>query len=435
LQGGIILEVVLILLLIGINGLFAGSELAMVSSSKARLKKLALGGSTRAAAALKLSKSPNTFLSTVQIGITLVGIFAGAFGGATLSGKLAVVISSVDILAPYSETLSFVLVVMAITYLSLVVGELVPKRLAMNNPEGLALFAAKPMSILSVITKPFIWLLSTSTEVVLKLLRFKASTKSEVSAEEIKILVDEGTRSGTIDEVEKDIIGRVFKAGELEITSIMTIRQDMIFLDKDDENEVTIKTLMQTPYSRYPVIEGNFDNVIGYVNSKEILKDLAKNGSIDIMKHLMPVVKTPEDTPVLHMLDIFKEKETHIAIVSNEYGGTEGLITLGEVMDSIVGDIEKEESKEITMLNDNEYHLSGSLHTEDLKELLKISSLPNEEEDYKTVAGLLMTNLEAVPKVNDVFEWERYKFKVIEMKGNRVMKVRLTIMDKPGDTL
>lgn len=429
-QGDIILEIIFILLLIVINGLFAGSELAMISSSKSRLKKLALGGSKRAAAALKLSKSPNTFLSTVQIGITLVGIFAGAFGGATLSGKLAVIISSVEFLAPYSETLSFVLVVMVITYLSLVVGELVPKRLAMNNPEGLALFAAKPMSILSVITKPFIWLLSVSTEAVLKLLRFKASTKSEVSAEEIKILVDEGTKSGTIDQVEKDIIGRVFKAGELEVASIMTIRQDIIFLDSEEDEKVTIKMLMESPYSRYPVIEGNFDNVIGFVHSKEVLKDLARSGSIDLLKSLIPVVKIPEETPVLHMLDIFKEKEIHIAIVSNEYGGTEGLITLGEVMDSIVGDIEKE-TENITKLNDKEYYISGSLHIEDLKELIKVTYLPNEEEEYKTVAGLLMTNLEAVPKVNDVFEWEIYKFRVVEMKGNRVMKVRLTILDSP----
>lgn len=425
----ILFEIIIILLLIILNGVFAGSEIAMVSSSKVRLKNLALGGSKRASAALKLSRMPNTFLSTVQIGITLIGIFAGAFGGATISVKLASYINKIEFLAPYSETISFLLVVIVITYLSLVVGELVPKRLAMNNPERMALFAAKPMSILSVATKPFIWILSISTDLVLKLLRYKPSSSSAVSAEEIKMLVDEGTQSGVIDEKEKDIIGRVFKAGDLEVSSIMTIRQDIIFLDSEEDENVVIKTLIESPYSRYPVIQGNFDNVIGVIHTKIVLKDLAKSGSINLLKNLMPVVKTGEDTPVLHMLDIFKEKQTHIVIVTNEYDGTEGLITQSDVMDSIVGEIEPDFKKEeITRLSDKKYLLSGSLPIEEFKRLLKERYLPNEEEEFKTLAGFIMTNLGNVPKENDEFQGEGYTLKVLEMKKNRVLKVELTIL-------
>lgn len=423
----ILFEVIIILLLIIINGVFAGSEIAMVSSSKSRLKKLALGGSKRAVAALKLSKSPNTFLSTVQIGITLVGIFAGAFGGATLSVKLSALLNNIDFLTPYSETLGFLLVVIIITYLSLVIGELVPKRLAINNPEGLALISAKPMSFISVATKPFIWVLSISTEIVLKILNFKPSTKSTVSAEEIRILVDEGTKSGVIDEMEKDIIERVFKAGDLEVSSIMKIRQEIVFLNIKDPDDKIIRTILNNPYSRFPVMDGNFDNVLGFVNSKEVLKDIALNNSMDLKKNLMPIVKTPEETPVLHMLDIFKKKKTHIVIVTNEYGGTEGLITQGDVIDSVVGEIEGDEEDDIIKINENEFELRGTFIIEDLKDLIKENYLPNEEDGFKTVAGLVMTNLEEVPKVNDEYVWKNYKFKVVEMKGNRILKIKLYI--------
>ena len=423
----ILFEVVIVLLLIILNGLFAGSELAMVSSSKSRLKKLALGGSKRAVTALKLSKSPNTFLSTVQIGITLIGIFAGAFGGATISVKLTALLNNIDFLVPYSETLGFLLVVIIITYLSLVIGELVPKRLAINNPEALAMISAKPMSFISVATKPFIWILSISTEIVLKILNFKPSTKSAVSAEEIKILVEEGTKSGVIDEMEKDIIERVFKAGDLEVSSIMKIRQEIVFLNIKDTEGKIVNIILKNPYSRYPVIDGNFDNVLGFVNSKEVLKDIALNDAVDLKKNLMPIVKTPEETPVLHMLDIFKKNKTHIVIVTNEYGGTEGLITQGDVIDSVVGEIEGDEEDDIIKIYENEFDLKGTFIIEDLKELIKENYLPNEEDGFKTVAGLVMTNLEEVPEVNDEYVWKNYKFKVMEMKGNRILKIKLYI--------
>ncbi len=423
----IVFEVIIILLLIILNGVFAGSEIAMVSSSKSRLKKLALGGSKRASAALKLSKSPNTFLSTVQIGITLIGIFAGAFGGATLSVKLTALLNNIEFLVPYSETLGFLLVVIIITYLSLVIGELVPKRLAINNPEGLALISAKPMSFISVATKPFIWILSVSTDIVLKILNFRPSTKSAVSAEEIKILVDEGTKSGVIDEMEKDIIERVFKAGDLEVSSIMKIRQEIVFLNIKDTDDKIISTILKNPYSRFPVIDGNFDNVLGFVNSKEVLKDIALNDRLDLQKNIMPIVKTSEETPALHMLDIFKKKKTHIVIVTNKYGGTEGLVTLGDVIDSVVGEIEGDDEDDIIKTNENEFELRGTFIIEDLKELIKENYLPNEEDGFKTVAGLVMTNLEEVPKVNDEYIWKNYKFKVMEMKGNRILKIKLYI--------
>jgi putative hemolysin len=430
LQGDILIEVIIILLLLVLNGFFAASEIAMVSSSKPRLKKLAVSGNKRAAAALNLSRSPNTFLSTVQVGITLVGIFAGAFGGASLAGNLSVVLADISFIAPYADTISFILIVIMITYLSLIIGELAPKRLAMNNPESLALLAAKPMTLLSKIAKPFIWVLSISTDAILKLLRYKPSDRSAISEEEIKILVDEGTQSGVIDQTEKEIIDRVFKAGDMDVSGMMTIRQDVIFIDKDEDESTIKETLLSNEFSRYPVYEDNFDNVIGMVDARDMLKLYVNGRSKDFSEVMYPCIKIKEDTPALHLLKMFKENQDRIAVVVDDNGGTEGIVTMGDLVNAIVGDPEREDDSGIKKLNDKEYILSGSLPVDDLKNLLNIKDLP-EEEEYKTVAGFFMTNLNAVPKTNFIVEWDSYRMRVIEMQGNRVLKVKLRILDKP----
>jgi putative hemolysin len=298
----ILLEVLLILALLVINGIFSMSELAVVSARRIRLQQLAEKGNRGAQVALELAEKPSSFLSTVQIGITLVGILAGAFGGATIAGFLAEQLARVTLVAPYATSLAFVLVVAVITYFSIVIGELIPKSLALNSPEKIAALVARPMRLISVVSKPFVWLLSVPTVFILKVFRVKASVEPPVTDEEIKGLIDAGTKAGVFEKSEKDIIESVIGLGDQRVTSVMTPRTKIIWLDLDDSMEELRQQLTASRFSRLPVARGKIDNIIGYATAKALLGHLIQNGEINLPAILRAPFYVPETLTILELL-------------------------------------------------------------------------------------------------------------------------------------
>ncbi len=423
------LEILLIILLIVANGLLAMSEIAVVASRKGKLQKLENEGDSKASAALKLANDPNQFLSTVQIGITLVGIFAGAFGGATLSEPLARVFDNFLILRPYSDSISLGVVIILITYFSLVFGELVPKRLALNSPESIAMMVAKPMLWLSKVTGPAVYLLTISTEKVLRLFGLKGAPDEQVSEEEIQMLIQQGAKSGLFEAAEQEMVERVFQLGDRIISSLMTHRSQVAYLDLDLPWEQNEQIIREAPHSFFPVCRGGVDNVVGIAHAKNLFLQSLHNKSLDLNTVISAPVFVPESMPALKVLESFKKTSNHIALVTDEYGVIQGLVTLTDIMEGIVGDIPTEDELSdlnIVQRDDGSWLIDGMLPIQDLKELMDVDELPDEDKGYyQTIGGLVMFILERVPSPADMFEWEGWKFEVVDMDGNRVDKVLL----------
>lgn len=329
-------EILFILLLLLANGVFAMSEIALVSARKSRLKQRAEGGDARARAALALADSPDRFLPTVQIGITLVGIFAGAFGGATIAEQLAGQIAVVPALAPYAEGIGLGVVVIAITYFSLIIGELVPKRIALNNPETIAALVARPMNLLARIAAPVVFLLSFSTTVVLKLLRVKPSIEPSVTEEEVRALILQGAEAGIFEHSEREIVESVFRLDDRSVNDLMMQRREVVWLDADASGEEIRRTITENPYSRFPVCEGSLDNVVGVAKAKHLLERCLNGEPLDLRAAMTAPLFVPETQTALQVLELFKNAHTHIALVVDEHGGVEGLVTINDVMEAIV---------------------------------------------------------------------------------------------------
>lgn len=428
-MSSIAFEILIILLLVTANGLFAMSEIATVSARKARLQQMANKGDKRAQVALELANSPNRFLSTVQIGITLIGILAGAFGGATLAAKLVVVLREIPVVAPYSQALSLGIVVLIITYLSLVIGELVPKRIGLHSPERIATAVSQPLSLLSVITAPIVHLLSASTELILKLLNVQPSEEEpEATEEEIKILLQQGTEAGAFEEVEQDIVERVFRLGDRRVSTLMTPRPDVVWLDLEDSMEVNRQTLTTATYSRFPVCRDGLDNMLGIVHVNDLLNQSLAGQPIDLTRELRQALYIPESTHALKVLELFKQSSTHIALVVDEYGVIQGLVTLTDILEAIVGDLPVDETEEpqIIQREDGSWLLDGMLSIDGFKELLDIEDeeLPGEDRgNFHTLGGFVVMHLGHIPVSADHFEWKNFRFEVMDMDGNRVDKV------------
>jgi putative hemolysin len=428
-MSSIVFEITIILLLVIANGLFAMSEIATVSARKARLQQMANKGDKRAQVALELANSPNRFLSTVQIGITSIGILAGAFGGATLAAKLAVVLQQVPVLAPYRDALGLVIVVVIITYLSLVIGELVPKRIGLHSPERIATIVSQPLSLLSVITAPIVHLLSVSTELLLKLLNVQPSAEEpEATEEEIKILLQQGTEAGAFEEVEQDIVERVFRLGDRRVSTLMTPRPDVVWLDLEDSMEANRQTLTEATYSRFPVCKDGLDNMLGIIHVNDLLNQSLAGQPIDLTKDLKQALYIPESTHALKVLELFKQSSTHIALVVDEYGVIQGLVTLTDILEAIVGDLPVDETDEpqIIRREDGSWLLDGMLSIDGFKELLEIEDeeLPGEDRgNFHTLGGFVVMHLGHIPVSADHFEWGNFRFEVMDMDGNRVDKV------------
>jgi putative hemolysin len=420
-------EILIILVLIIANGVFSMSEMAIVSARKVRLQQLANQGDAKARAALKLAESPNHFLSTVQVGISLIGILTGAFGGATIANRLAVYVKLVPLLAPYSEPISFGIVVLIITYLSLIVGELVPKRLALNNPERIASIVAIPMQALAAIASPVVYLLSASTDLILRMLGITASTEPQVTEEEIKILIEQGTEAGTFEEAEQDMVERVFRLGDRPVSYLMTPRPDIVWLDLEDTAEENRQKMVDSAYSRYPVCQAGLDNVLGVIPVTDLLARSFRGEPLDLTVGLRQPVFVPESTRGLKVLELFKQTITHMALVVDEYGVIQGLVTLNDIMSEIVGDVpstDGQDQPQAVQREDGSWLLDGMLPVEEFLELFGMEEWESEERgSYQTLGGFVITHLGRIPAAADHFEWQSMRIEVMDMDGNRVDKV------------
>ncbi|HEY9641714.1 MAG TPA: hemolysin family protein [Coleofasciculaceae cyanobacterium] len=421
-------EILIILLLTIANGIFSMSEMAIVSARKTRLQEQAEQGNVGAKAALDLANSPNHFLSTVQVGITLIGTLTGVFGGASLSKPLATYISMIPALKPSSDAIALALVVVIITYLSLIIGELAPKRLALNNPEKIAASVAAPMQAIAKIAAPVVHLLSLSTDLVLKLLRANApSDEPLVTEEEIKVLVRQGAEAGMFDAAEQDMVERVFHLGDQQVNALMTPRPDIVWLDLNDSAEVNRRKMIDSRHSRLPVCQEALDNVLGVAHVADILARSLSGQPIDLTTLLRPPLLIPENTHALKVLELFKQSGTHIALLVDEYGVIQGLITLNDVMEVIIGDVpfaDNPQQVSIIRRDDGSWLVDGMLSSEELKELIEVEELPAEEQgNYQTLAGFVITQLGHIPRPSDHFQWNGFRFEVMDMDGNRVDKV------------
>lgn len=422
-------EILLILGLILLNGLFSMAEIALVSSRKARLEAQANKGDKRAKEALKLHNHPDTFLSTVQIGITLIGILTGIFSGEKLKADFVAFLNRFEWLREYSNGLATAIIVIVITYFSLVLGELVPKRLGLSRPEVIAKMMAAPMRILSRITHPFIWLLTNSTFVIVKLLKIKTKD-NQVTEEEIKAIISEGTEQGTIEEAEQEIIERVFHLGDRTITSLMTHRSDIIWFDLYD-NEVTIKDkILKEPHSVYPICDGQIDNIKGVVS----IKDLYVADDLTLFKDLMiPPLYVPENNTAYQVLEKFKESKIHSCFIIDEYGSLLGMITLNDILEAIVGDLPEQniDDYEIKEREDGSYLVDAQIPFYNFLSRFEKTEWMNEgEQEFDTLAGFILHHLERIPKTGDKLDWEGFQIEILDMDAQRIDKVLVVVSDE-----
>lgn len=428
----ITVEILLILVLIVANGIFSGSEIAVVSARKVRLEQLAEEGNRRAQVALRLANAPNNFLATVQIGITLIGILSGAVGGATLAQRLRPLFEGVPSLQPYSEGLSVTLVVATITYLSLVIGELVPKRIALNAPEKLACAVAPPMRFLARMTAPFVHLLGVSTDGLLTLLGIRASDAPDITEEEIKVLIRQGAESGMFEEAEHAMVERVFRLGDRPIQAIMTPRTEITWLDTEAPLTETLQEVMDSNHSRFPVGQGSLDDCIGVIRGSSLLAAQLSEQPIELAAMAQPPLYVSENARALTVIDQFKQTGIHIALVTDEYGGLEGLVTLNDLMAAIVGDLPSLEDQDeplIIQREDGSWLLDGSLDIHELKALVQRKALPGEVAGhFHTLGGFVVHSLNHIPQSGESFEWSGLRFEVIDMDGPRVDKVWVSLL-------
>jgi len=435
----VVIEILLIVLLIIANGVFSASEIAVVSSRKVRLEQLARQGNSKARLALQLANSPNNFLSTVQIGITLIGILSGAVGGATIAGRLETVLGTFPPLANYSQPISLFVVVGLITYLSLVIGELFPKRVALSNPEQLACQVAGPMQVLSRLTAPIVHLLGGSTDMLLHLLGIHGAEEQAVTEEEIKVLIEQGTETGIFEEVEQEMVSRVFRLGDRPIKAFMTPRTEIDWIDVGDSFEVNRQILLDSPHSRFPVCQDSIDECLGFVRVKNILSAYLTGEAINWQTIAQTPMYIADGTKALKVLELFKESGSHIALVTDEYGGVQGLITINDLMQAIVGELPSSENSDEPMViqrEDGSWLLDGLLSTDELKTLFDRETLPEENKsNYHTLGGLIITCIGKIPQAGDHFQWNDLRFEVMDMDGTRVDKVLVSYIpvEKPQD--
>ena len=431
-------EIAIIFLLLIANGVFAMAEIAVVSCRKARLRRLAEQGNGKARIALELAESPNRFLSTVQIGITLVGIFAGAFGGATLAAKLAGPIAQVSFLTPYAEEMAFGIVVAVITYFSLVMGELVPKRFGLSNPEGIAMLVARPMNRLSKFAGPLVGFLSVSTEALLRLLGFKPEQEAAVSEEEVRVMMQEGLRAGAFNKVESQIVHSALELDQLPVREIMTPRPKVIWLNQDDSHDQIWHKIVVSHHSHFPVYQGYRDHTVGTVSVKAIYANLAAGVAVKLKDLMVPPLIVPESQMVLQLVETFKQSGKHIALVTDEFGGIVGLVTLNDVMEAIVGEFptQGERAKpEARKRDDGSWLIDAMIDLATVEHALPGFKFGGEAyTEYQTLAGFVVKTFGRVPKEGETFETQGYLFEVLDMDRHRVDKVLvMPIKADPGD--
>jgi len=418
-------EFAVVLLLILLNGLFSLCELALVSANRARLGMLERKGVPGAALARKLSEDPQLFLPTVQVGITGVSILSGVFGGARLAGELEPFLARVPALAPFAGSLSLAFVVLLITYLTLVIGELVPKQLALRHPEHVAAFAARPLAWMAAATKPMVWLLGASTSLVLRLFGAHRSSPQTVTEEELKALLVEGEQTGVLESEERDMIERVLRLADKPVRAIMTPRTEIAWIDRTDAPRDIAATLKSAPHSRFVVCDGAVDNVVGIVQAKDLLNVILEGKELNIAASLRQPIIMPDTVTALDALERLKADPNGLALVMDEYGSFEGVVTAADVLEAIVGDVEVTaiEPGEGFEQPDGTLLLDGMTPVDELKVRLDLPDLPAEG-SYHTLAGLMLALLRRVPRNGDRIVFGGWLFEVTEMEGRRVNRVK-----------
>ncbi|HUD50000.1 hemolysin family protein, partial [Parvibaculum sp.] len=426
-------NIVILLVMILLNGYFSLAEMAIVSARRQRLQAL-LGARKRTEgstagyeAALALHAEPGRFLSAQQIGITLVGVFSGAFGGATLSEPLAEAIAPLPWIGAYAESMSLALVVVVITYLSLILGELVPKRLALANPEAIAATIARPMTALARVLSPAVDLLSWSTEAVLKLYGITGQTVPKVTEEEIKHLVEEGAAAGAIEGVERDIVNRVFRLGDTRVTEIMTPRVQMVWLDTDFTVEENLALIRSEQKMRYPIRRGASGEPLGMIRLEDLY--LTPRSNEELMRKMSPPLYIPRTTSVLKALSILQSDNMFMAFVIDEYGDVVGTISMAEIFFAMIGDIAShaaDSNPSVVTREDGSYIVDGVVSVDEVRRLLSLTKLPGDEQaEVNTLAGVMFNWFGRLPREGDYFGWSGYRFEIVDMDGPRIDKVMI----------
>ncbi|HEX6060099.1 MAG TPA: hemolysin family protein [Gemmatimonadaceae bacterium] len=438
-MSAIAFELAVILLLLVVNGVFAMSEIAIVAAKRIRLEQRAERGDAGARAALALAREPTAFLSTVQVGITLIGVFAGAFGGATLSEELGVLFATVPWIGSWAEELAFALVVALITYLSLIVGELVPKRLALGNPERVAALVARPMGALARAAHPLVRVLTASTRAVLAVFGMKDVPEPGLTEEEIHALVEQGAESGAVPEAEHAIVESVFRLGDRQVASLMTARPDLEWLDVDtppDDLRIQIET-QRRPW--YLLCQEDVENVKGIAHASDLLALSVGGAPLDLRTVLSEPLYVPLTMPVFHLLELFRSSRQHIAIALDEYGGVAGLVTLDDIVDELVGEMpERNEPGEPAPIvrSDEGWLAIGTAQIDDVADELELELEEialDEHRGYRTLGGFILAQLGRVPVTGDAVEWGGFRFEVVAMDGRRIEQVRIARLARAGE--
>lgn len=429
---GWVADVVVLAVLVFLNGLLALSEIAVVSARKTRLMKWAARGNRGAQAALDLQREPGTFLSTIQTGITLVGILAGAFGGATLADPLAEILSPLGLPAATLHAVALGTVVLAITYVSILFGELLPKHLALSRPERLATLAAPPLKVFAALASPVVGFLSFSTRILLRLFGIQRPEDAPVTGEEIRILLDQGAQAGTFQRVERDMVHGVLRLGRRRAGDLMTPRGEVVWLEDGAGKDRLLEILRDHPHGRYPVARGSLDNLLGVVHTRDLLARELVGKPFDLRSCLRPPVFVPEGTPALKLLDAFRENRVHLVFVVDEYGALQGVVSLHDLLENVVGEISFSplpEEPEAVQREDGSWLLDGLMPLDRFKEIFGLERLPGEERGlFHTLAGFAMARLGRVPRTADRFVWRNLRFEVVDMDGRRVDKVLVTVL-------
>ena len=415
-------EILILLLLMVLNGVFSMSEIALVSARKSRLKNDAERGDGRARAALKLAENPDTFLSTVQIGITLIGILTGIYSGEKITARIRVWLEQFELVRPYAQTIAVTLLLIAITYFSLVIGDLVPKRIGLTRAESIAKTVALPMGVLSRITYPFIWLLSKSTHLIVRILGIRKSDDSAVTEEEIKAIINEGLEQGTIDEVEQEIVENVFNVSDRNITSLMTPRSDLVWLDANATSAEYREIVRAERHAIYPVCEGSIDRMVGVVSIKDLYVSDDTATPRDLMQKPLYV---PENNSAYQILEKFRVAKVHHGFIVDEYGSLLGMVTVNDIFEAIVGFVPDAENEDYAFVKreDGSYLVEAQMPFIDFLDRMNRDPREFLEEDFSTLAGFILHQLERIPVVGDTMTWRDLRFEVVDMDDRRIDKL------------
>lgn len=429
------MEILFLIVLILLNGLFAMSEIALVTARRARLSRLAEDGDGSAAVALKLHDEPTRFLSTVQIGITSIGVLSGIVGEAVLAQPFAVWLQGLGMEERASAIVATGLVVVVITYVAIVIGELVPKRIGQLNPEGIARRVARPMRLLAALTNPFVRLLSISTDTLLRLMGQRNHAAQSVTEEEIHALIEEGSEAGVIEQQEHEMVRNVFRLDDRQINSLMIPRSDIVYLDADRPIEENLQHIAASEHSRFPVCRGGLHNILGVINAKQLLHQKIKGDQADLSAQLQPAVFVPETLTGMDLLRHFRSSGSQMVLVVDEYGEVLGLVTLQDVLEAVTGEFipHNQEEAWAVQREDGSWLLDGLIPLPELKDRLGLKTLPEEDKGrYHTLSGLMMWLLGRLPQTGDSADWEQWRLEVVDLDGKRVDKVLASRRPEPA---